>query len=37
MSDHVDNDIVFIILGAPQTGKTSLANALLGFNEERDD
>ena len=30
-------DIALAILGAPQSGKTSLANALLGFNEERSD
>ena len=37
MSDNVDDEIVFTMLGAPNTGKTSLANALLGFNEEKED
>ena len=37
ISDNVDDETVFTMLGGPRTGKTSLANALLGFNEEKDD
>jgi len=29
------DDISFVTFGAPQTGKTSFANALLGFNGDK--
>ena len=34
--DYID-EIAFVILGGPQTGKTSLANALFGYNDDKDD
>ena len=36
MEDY-NEDIYFSIIGASESGKTSLANALLGYNECRDD
>ena len=35
--EEYSEDIYFTIIGASDSGKTSLANALLGFNECRDD
>jgi len=36
LDDYID-DLSFIIMGAPQAGKTSLCNALLGYNEDKND
>ena len=36
MEDYTE-EIYFAIIGASQTGKTSLANALLGNNDFKDD
>ena len=36
IEDYIE-EVAFAILGAQQTGKTSLANALFGYNEDKDD